>query len=76
MATGKDKLRKLLDQFKDEPRGAWLTEDAPQDAIPENAMNSDRRDAPGRAGAGRRGDPRAQPGHLRHHLDGARGPAA
>ncbi len=40
MATGKDKLRKLLDQFKDEPRGAWLTEDAPQESIPEHAMDS------------------------------------
>ena len=40
MATGKDKLSKLLDQFKEEPRGAWLTEDAPQEAIPEHAMDS------------------------------------
>src|SRR4051794_3655052 len=40
MASADDKLSKLLDQFKEEPRGAWLVADAPQDAIPEHAMDS------------------------------------
>ena len=40
MASGNDKLSKFLEQFKEEPRGAWLVEDAPQEAIPEHAMDS------------------------------------
>ncbi len=40
MATADDNLDKLLDQFKEEPRGAWLVEDAPQEVIPEHAMDS------------------------------------
>ena len=71
MATGKDKLSKLLDQFKEEPRGAWLTEDAPQEAIPEHAMDSIAAMRLVDAGARRRGNPGAEPGDLRHHLDGA-----
>ena len=55
--------------------GAFLTEGAPDHAIPEDPMTRDRRDAPGRAGARRGGHSGAQPGHLRHHLDGARGAA-
>ena len=39
MASSDDKLSKLLDQFKEEPRGAWLVADAPQETIPENAMD-------------------------------------
>jgi glutamate decarboxylase len=40
MATADDKLSKLLEQFREEPGGAWLVEDAPRDAIPERAMDS------------------------------------
>ena len=70
MATGKDKLAKMLDQFKEEPRGAWLVEDAPREAIP-GAMDS--------VAAMRLVSSRSWPlrecrrGNqvLRHHLDGA-----
>ena len=51
--------------------GAWITEGAPDDAIPEEPM------APIAAmrlvgeELAVEGIPGAQPGHLRHHLDGA-----
>ena len=53
--------------------GVWLTEGAPDHAIPEDGMTPIAAMRLIERGARRRGHPGAQPGHLRHHLDGARG---
>ena len=52
----------------------FLTEDAPDGPFRQRHVVAGR-DAAGRRGAGPGGRPAAQPGDLRHHLDGARGAA-
>ena len=55
--------------------GDWITKGAPDDAIPEDPMVAVAAMRLVDAGARRGGHPRAEPRHLRHHLDGARGAA-
>ena len=63
-----------FDQLEEAPPGSWLVVDAPQEAIPDGAMSpiAAMRLVTNEPRRGR--NPRAQPGYLRHHLDGAGGP--
>ena len=53
----------------------FATAEVPSTTFPHDGDVADRRDAARRRGHRARGRPRAQPGHLRHHLDGAAGAA-
>ena len=71
MAAENDKLEGLTNVAAP---GAWLTVDAPQDAIPDTAMSAVAAMRLVTQELAVEGDPRAEPRHLRHHLDGAGGP--